>query len=41
LLATDQPVMFMANTVHPFMRDLADEVERRERGGAPPELPPY
>lgn len=41
LLATDQPVMFMANTVHPFMRELADEVETRERGGVPPELPPY
>lgn len=23
----------MANTVHPFMRDLAEEVEFRERGG--------
>ncbi|SDM44198.1 hypothetical protein SAMN04487949_1674 [Halogranum gelatinilyticum] len=40
LLATDQPVMFMANTVHPFMRDLADEVTTREHGGAVP-LPPY
>lgn len=40
LLATDQPVMFMANTVHPFMRDLAEEVAFRERGGPPP-LPDY
>ncbi|EMA66316.1 Mur ligase family CapB protein [Halorubrum aidingense JCM 13560] len=41
LLATDQPVMFMANTVHPFMRELADEVETRERSERPPELPAY
>ncbi|MFA1612155.1 Mur ligase [Halobellus rubicundus] len=40
LLATGQPVMFMANTVHPFMRKLATEVERREHGGTVP-LPPY
>ncbi|WP_435074045.1 Mur ligase [Halorubrum sp. HHNYT27] len=41
LFATDQPVMFMANTVDPFMRKLADEVETRERGGKPMELPKY
>ena len=40
LLATDQPVIFMANTVHPFMRALADEVAFRERGGPAP-LPDY
>lgn len=40
LLGTDQPVVFMANTVHPFMRDLVDEVEYRERGGPEP-LPDY
>lgn len=40
LLATGQPVMFMANTVHPFMRDLVTEVETRARGGPAP-LPPY
>lgn len=34
LLAAGPPVMFMANTVHPFMRSLTAEVEYRE-GGAP------
>ncbi|WP_277552237.1 Mur ligase [Halobaculum limi] len=45
LLAEDDPVMFMANTVDPFMRELVDEVERRERKaeGEPvvPPLPDY
>lgn len=40
LLSTNQPVLFMANTVHPFMRELADEVAFRERGGPAP-LPDY
>ncbi|WP_255198690.1 Mur ligase family protein [Halorarius litoreus] len=40
LLAEGQPVMFMANTVHPFMRHLVSEVERRAAGGTV-ELPPY
>ncbi|MFD1599505.1 Mur ligase [Halobellus rarus] len=40
LLATEQPVMLMANTVHPFMRELADEIAYRERGGPAP-LPDY
>lgn len=40
LLATNQPVIFIANTVDPFMRDLADEVAFRERGGPAP-LPDY
>jgi len=39
LLATDQPVVFMANTVHPFMRDLATDVERRAQGGKLEALP--
>ena len=40
LLETPQPVMFMANTVDPFMRELVAEVEYRERGGPAP-LPKY
>lgn len=40
LLATNQPVVFMANTVNQFMRNLADEVAFRERDGPAP-LPDY
>ncbi|WP_435194386.1 Mur ligase [Natronomonas sp. EA1] len=45
LLETGQPVMPMANTVHPFMREFAAEIERRAVGvsapaPADPRMPP-
>ncbi len=32
LLGTGRPVVFMANTVHPFMREMETAVERRTIG---------